>query len=126
MPSRDILSGESADVYFARAEEILDKEGMNPHVAMEVFCRRDAVLCGIDEVKVLLAHVLRDADPSETIVEALSDGDRVEPKEVVLRIRARYRSVRPVRDRDPGDHGPVDRLGNGRARSASMRPRPSP
>ena len=92
MPSRDILSGESADVYFARAEEILAKEGMNPNVAMEVFCRRDAVLCGIDEVKVLLAHVLRDADPSETIVEALSDGDRVEPKEVVLRIRARYRT----------------------------------
>src|SRR5688572_16837153 len=91
-PSRDILSGESADVYFARAEEILSKEGMNPHVVMEVFCRRDAVLCGIDEVKVLLAHVLRGVDPSESVVEALSDGDRTEPKEVVLRIRARYRA----------------------------------
>ena len=90
-PSRDILSGESADVYFARAEEILSKEGMNPRVVMEVFCRRDAVLCGIDEVKVLLAAVLKQANPSETLVEALSDGDRVEPKEVVLRICARYR-----------------------------------
>ncbi len=91
-PSREILSGDSADVYFSRAEEILAKEGMDPVVAMEVFARRDAVLCGIDEVKVLLAHVLRGADRADTSVEALSDGDRIEPKEVVLRIRARYRA----------------------------------
>jgi nicotinate phosphoribosyltransferase len=89
-PSHDILSGESADVYFARAEEILSREGMDPVVAMEVFCRRDAILCGIDEVKVLLAHVFSDAD--DVVVESLSDGDRVAPKEVVLRIRARYRA----------------------------------
>lgn len=89
-PSRDILSGESADVYFSRAEEILSKEGMDPMVAMEVFCRRDAILCGIDEVKVLLAHVFSDDD--DVVVESLSDGDRVAPKEVVLRIRAKYRA----------------------------------
>lgn len=88
-PSHEILSGESADVYFARAEEILSKEGMDPLVAMEVFCRRDAVLCGINEVKVLLAHVFSEGD--DVVVESLSDGDRVAPKEVVLRIRARYR-----------------------------------
>jgi nicotinate phosphoribosyltransferase len=58
---------------------------------MEVFGRRDAVLCGIDEVKVLLAHVFKEGDP-EVSVEALADGDRIAPKEVVLRIRARYRS----------------------------------
>lgn len=91
-PSRDILSGDSADVYFARADEILAKEQLDPHVAMEVFARRDAVLCGIDEVKVLLAHVLRDADPAEATVDALADGDLIAPKEVVLRIRARYRA----------------------------------
>ena len=39
----------------------------------------------------LLAHVLAGADPAETRLEALSDGDAIEPKEVVLRIRARYR-----------------------------------
>ena len=31
------------------------------------------------------------ADPAETRVEALDDGDRIGPKEVVLRIHARYR-----------------------------------
>src|SRR6184192_1123856 len=90
-PSWEILSGDSADVYFARAERILEREGLDPVVTMEVFAREPAVLCGIDEAKNLLAHVLVDADPSETVIEALDDGDRIEPKEVVLRIQARYR-----------------------------------
>jgi nicotinate phosphoribosyltransferase len=59
---------------------------------MEVFARQEAILCGIDEVKTLLAHVLGEADPGETSVEALDDGDAIAPKEVVLRIAARYRA----------------------------------
>jgi nicotinate phosphoribosyltransferase len=90
-PSWEILSGDSADVYFARAERILEREGLDPIVAMEVFAREDALLCGIDEAKNLLAHVLVDADPSETTIEALDDGDAISPKEVVLRITGRYR-----------------------------------
>jgi len=90
-PSHEILSGDSADVYFARAEAILDEEGLDPLVAMEVFAREEAILCGIDEARNLLGHVLAEADPAETQVEALSDGDAVGPKEIVLRIRARYR-----------------------------------
>jgi nicotinate phosphoribosyltransferase len=90
-PSHEILSGDSADVYFARAEAILDEEGLDPLVAMEVFAREQAILCGIDEARNLLGHVLAGADPAETQVEALSDGDVVGPKEIVLRIRARYR-----------------------------------
>ena len=90
-PSHEILSGDSADVYFSRAESILEHEGLDPLVSMEVFTREDAVLCGIGEAKNLLGHVLASADPSETHLEALDDGDRIAPKEVVLRIRARYR-----------------------------------
>jgi nicotinate phosphoribosyltransferase len=90
-PSREILSGDSADVYFARAESILAREGMDPVVTMEVFARQDAVLCGIDEAKNLIGHVLAESDPAETRTEALDDGDRIAPKEVVLRIHARYR-----------------------------------
>jgi nicotinate phosphoribosyltransferase len=91
-PSREVLTGDSADVYFARAEEILSKEGMDPVVVMEVFSRQAGILCGIDEAKVLLAHVLGEAPETEAVVEALSDGDTFEAKEVVLRIRARYRA----------------------------------
>jgi nicotinate phosphoribosyltransferase len=90
-PSREILSGDSADVYFARAASILEREGLDPLVTMEVFARQDAVLCGIDEAKNLIGHVLADCDPGEVQVEALADGDRIGPKEIVLRIRARYR-----------------------------------
>ena len=90
-PSHEILSGDSADVYFARADAILDEEGLDPLVTMEVFAREDAVLCGIDEAKNLLGHVLASADLEETCLESLDDGDVIAPKEVVLRIRARYR-----------------------------------
>src|SRR3954466_4931160 len=91
-PSREILSGESADVYFARAESILQREGLDPVVTMEVFGRREAILCGIDEVKNLLAHTFDGKAPDEVAAEALSDGEAIAPKEIVLRITARYRA----------------------------------
>ena len=91
-PSREILSGESADVYFARADRILEREGLDPVVTMEVFGRRAGILCGIDEVKNLLAHALAGSDPAEVTVEALDDGDAIAAKEIVLRITARYRA----------------------------------
>jgi nicotinate phosphoribosyltransferase len=78
-------------VYFARAERILEREGLDPLVTMEVFARQDAMLCGIDEAKNLIGHVLNDLDRDEVSVEALDDGDEIGIKEVVLRIRARYR-----------------------------------
>ena len=89
-PSVEILSGATADVYFARANSILDREGMDPVVTMEVFCREDAVLCGMGEATNLIGHVL--ADEPGAVVEAMEDGDLVTPKEVVLRIHARYRA----------------------------------
>jgi nicotinate phosphoribosyltransferase len=91
-PSREILSGDSADVYFIRASRILEREGLDPIVAMEVFARQPGVLCGIGEAKNLLGHVLASAESSEVSVEALDDGDAFEAKEIVLRIRARYRA----------------------------------
>lgn len=92
-PSRDIISGDASDVYFSRAEEILSKENLDPVVVMEVFGRRDAVLCGIDEAKVLLADVLTDnGNADDVTIESLADGDLITPKEVVMRIRARYRA----------------------------------
>ncbi len=90
-PSRAILEGDSADVYFYRAQQVLEREGINPVVVMEVFSRQSGVLCGIDEAKTLLAHALRDAPPGEVTLEALGDGDLFADREIVLRIRARYR-----------------------------------
>jgi nicotinate phosphoribosyltransferase len=59
---------------------------------MEIFARQNAVLCGIDEARNVLGHVLAEADPDETVIESLDDGDEISPKEVVLRITGRYRA----------------------------------
>lgn len=83
------LNGETADVYFPRTVEILRKEGINPLATMEVFPRRAGILCGIEEVKALLAEVLP-KDGCE--VWALSQGEPFDKKEVVLRIKASYQS----------------------------------
>ena len=85
----DWLSGDTADVYFPRTVEILRKEGINPVVTMEVFPRRDGILCGMEEAKELLRQVLP-ADESE--VWALSEGDAISRKEIALRIKAPYQS----------------------------------
>jgi len=88
-PSAAVLSGETTDIYFARTIEILRKEGLNPVATMEVFPNRAGVLCGIEEVKALLARVLPE-DNRE--VWALDEGETMAAKEVVLRITAPYQS----------------------------------
>lgn len=88
-PSMDVLSGETADIYFARTIEILRHEGLNPIATMEVFANRRGVLCGMEEVKALLARVLPEGQRE---VWALTEGEIMDRKEVVLRITAPYQS----------------------------------
>jgi nicotinate phosphoribosyltransferase len=88
-PSEAVLSGETADVYFARTVEILRHEGLNPVATMEVFTNGAGILCGMEEVKALLSRVLPE-DKGE--VWALAEGDTMADKEVVLRITAPYQS----------------------------------
>jgi len=83
-----ILAGKTSDIYFIRTKEILEKEGINPVVVMEVFPGRSGVLCGIEEVKALLSRVL----PPGSEVWGLGEGEPMERKEVVLRIKAPYQS----------------------------------
>ena len=83
-----VLSGETSDVYFPRSREILEKEGVNPVATMEVFSSREGILCGIVEVQALLKKAL----PDGSEVWALSEGDPMKRKEVVLRITAPYQS----------------------------------
>ena len=88
-PSEAVLSGETADIYFARTVEILRREGLNPVATMEVFSSGAGVFCGIEEVKALLSRVLPE-DKRE--VWALAEGETMKEKEVVLRITAPYQS----------------------------------
>ena len=93
-PDPDVLSGATADVYFERANRILAAEHLDPVVTMEVFAREEAVLCGATEALVYLRQILGPGlahDPAP-VVESLADGDLIGPKEVVMRIVARYSS----------------------------------
>lgn len=83
-----ILSGETSDIYFLRTRDILQNEGIDPVVTMEVFPSGDGTLCGMREVKALLDRVL----PQGSEVWALSEGDSMQRKEVTLRITAPYQS----------------------------------
>jgi nicotinate phosphoribosyltransferase len=88
-PSPEVLSGDTADVYFVRTIDILRKEGLNPMATMEVFGGLAGVLCGIEEVKALLAEVLPEGKRE---VWALEEGESMAAQEVVLRITAPYQS----------------------------------
>jgi len=76
-PAEDVLSGETADIYFAHTIDILRKEGINPVATMEVFPSRAGILCGMEEVKALLGRVLPE-DNRE--VWALNEGDTMDAK----------------------------------------------
>jgi nicotinate phosphoribosyltransferase len=82
------LSEERADVYFARTQTILQKEGLDPVVTMEIFPGRDGIFCGIKEVLELLATVL----PGDGEVWTLDEGQTMSDHEIVLRITAPYSS----------------------------------
>ncbi|GAI96617.1 unnamed protein product, partial [marine sediment metagenome] len=88
-PSEAILSGETTDIYFARTIDILRHEALNPVATVEVFSSRAGMLCGMEEVKALLARILPESNRE---VWALAEGETMEKKEVVLRITAPYQS----------------------------------
>jgi nicotinate phosphoribosyltransferase len=91
-PAADVLSGETADVYFERTAAILKAEHLDPVVTMEVFARADAILCGAEESLAYLREILGHGKQfdHQPVVESLHDGDAVSRKEVVMRINARY------------------------------------
>ncbi len=88
-PSEAVLSGDTADIYFARTVEILRRENRNPVATMEVFSSRAGIVCGMEEVKALLSRVLPEGNRE---VWALAEGEPIDRKELALRITAPYQS----------------------------------
>lgn len=87
-PTAEILAGDHSDIYLLHALQILTAEGMDPQVVMEIFPRRDGVLCGIEEVKALLRQVL----PTGSTIWVLAEGESIQANEVVLRIQGPYQA----------------------------------
>jgi len=91
LPAADVLSGETADIYFERARTILAAEHLDPVVTMEIFSRGEGVLCGAEEAIAYLREIFAEVNGSAApVVESLHDGDRFSSKEVVMRINAHY------------------------------------
>ena len=84
LPVEEIKSGLYSDSYFLRTQEILNAEGYQPRVLMQVFQRGQAILCGIDEAIAIIQTCSH--RPENLAIHALYDGDPIEPWETVLTI----------------------------------------
>ncbi|MBI4545590.1 MAG: nicotinate phosphoribosyltransferase [Gemmatimonadetes bacterium] len=84
-------SGYYSDKYFVRAREVLQANGHDRVVSMQVFQKKHAWLGGVDEAIGILQLCLSEGYRWQDLeVLALRDGDRLEPWETVLLITGPY------------------------------------
>lgn len=88
LPVHKIASGWYSDKYFLRTQEVLRKDQHKVQVLMQVFARKDAVVCGLDEASAVLKLCSKFA--KQLKVRALFDGDRVKSWETVMTIEGNY------------------------------------
>lgn len=87
-----ILAGRTTDVYFERTLEVLEAEGVDPRVVVEVRAKSLpegwpwAVFAGLEETVALLA------DRDEAAIRALPEGSPFQAREPVLVVEGRYRA----------------------------------
>ncbi len=80
----EILRGATADLYFVRSRELLSyAKKEHTEVAAEIFCSRPGVVAGVQEALNLLQH-------KRVSCWALPEGQAMEEKEVVMRIKGPY------------------------------------
>ena len=88
LPVEKIRAGYYTDAYFNHARSALLADGRHPHVLVQVFQKKEAVLGGMDEAIAILDLCSHDRDG--LTIEALHDGDLVAPWETVLTIEGDY------------------------------------
>lgn len=80
----EIINGGTADLYFVRTRELLAAAGKeNTVVVAEIFCSREGVLAGVEEVFNLLKH-------KNVSLWAVPEGEEMQQKEVIMRIKGSY------------------------------------
>jgi len=98
LPVEKIRDGYYSDAYFNYTKELLEADDHHPHIVMQAFQRKDSVLGGIDEAIAVLKQCAghRGTDGrwvngfKELEVNALHEGDAIEPWETVLTIEGDY------------------------------------
>lgn len=80
----EIEQGLTSDIYFIRTRDLLQSMGLaDTEVTAEIFSSKEGILAGIDESLFLLRN--RDLD-----IWVLPEGEVMQAKEVVMRIRGKY------------------------------------
>jgi nicotinate phosphoribosyltransferase len=81
----DIYDGYFTDHYFNRAAQIAAIYYPDKVVRMQFFCKKKAMLCGIDEAREILGEQLGRGG-----VRSLPEGSMIEPWETVMTIEGKY------------------------------------
>src|SRR2546423_9018195 len=90
LPVEKMREGYYTDAYFNHARATLLQDGRRPRVVMQVFQKKHSFLGGMDEAIAILKLCSHDWD--DLTVQALYDGDRIEPYESVMTIEGDYTS----------------------------------
>jgi nicotinate phosphoribosyltransferase len=91
LPAERMRAGYYSDKYFVRTRDVLVGAGLNPHVTIQVFQKHEAWLGGMDEgIAILKSCLTAGYQWADLEVQALRDGDRVEPRETVMLIMGPY------------------------------------
>ena len=88
IPAKKIKAGWYSDKYFVRTKKILEKDNNHNRALMQVFCRKDATVCGLDEAIAILK--LCSDRPEKLVIRALYDGDEVKAGDTVMTIEGDY------------------------------------
>ncbi len=88
LPVEKMREGYHTDAYFNHTREVLTRDGRHPRVVMQVFQKKHSHLGGIDEAIAILKLCADDWD--NLTVQALYDGDELEPYEPVLTVEGDY------------------------------------
>lgn len=91
LPVERMRNGYYSDKYFVRAREVLQGDGHDPVVTLQVFQKKEAWLGGVDEAIAILKLCLTEGYGwGDLEVNALHDGDHIQPWETVLEITGPY------------------------------------
>jgi nicotinate phosphoribosyltransferase len=88
LPVEKMREGYYTDAYFNHTRQVLLRDGRHPRVVMQVFQKKHSYLGGIDEALAILRLCADDWE--DLTVQALYDGDELEPYEPVLTIEGDY------------------------------------
>ena len=88
LPVERIRAGHYTDAYFNHARSALLADGRAARVLVQVFQKKHALLCGMDEALAIIRLCSHDWEELE--LRALHDGDAIEPWETVLTVEGDY------------------------------------